>query len=124
MTSEFSEFWQTYPRKQKRAAAQIMWNRLSEDEKRLAIAALPNHVAYWLAKNGGDTEYIPLAASWLNPRDGRRWEDELEVPKKSRPENAWWTNEIGVQRKARELGLSARPGESMETFKARIREAA
>lgn len=72
--AEFSEFWQQYPRKIKKAHAFKMWMRLTSDEKKAALAALLAHVKHW---NGKELEFIPHAGSWLNPVDGRRWEDEL-----------------------------------------------
>ena len=71
---EFSEFWLKYPRKTKKAHALKMWQRLTSGEKTAAVLALPAHVRYW---NGREVEFIPHAGSWLNPVDGRRWEDEL-----------------------------------------------
>lgn len=72
--AEFSEFWLAYPRKTKKAHALKMWTRLTSEEKKAALAALPAHVKHW---NGKELEFIPHAGSWLNPVDGRRWEDEL-----------------------------------------------
>jgi len=40
------------------------------------IEALPKHIKMWQAE-GRTTKMIPLPASWLNPVQGRRWEDEL-----------------------------------------------
>ena len=71
---EFEEFWTIYPRKVQKAHALKMWNRLTGEEKKAALAALPAHVKHW---NGKELEFIPHAGSWLNPVDGRRWEDEL-----------------------------------------------
>ena len=75
-TAEFDQFWSLYPRREAKAAAVKMWRKLKPEERDAALAALPAHVAYW-QRAQRDRERIPHAATWLNPVDGRRWEDEL-----------------------------------------------
>lgn len=74
--NDFDAFWHLYPRKVAKAHARSMWARLTSAERTAALAALPAHVAYWTARQT-PPEYIPHAGTWLNPRAGRRWEDEL-----------------------------------------------
>lgn len=117
----FATFYQLYPRKMKRAEAQVMWNRLKTDERILALAAIPKHIAYWEAQ-GTEKHYIPLPSSWLNPVLGRRWEDEIEIeqPRQKVQQIAWWTSEAGCIAKGLEVGISPYPGEDMAQFKGRI----
>jgi hypothetical protein len=75
-TVEFDQFWTLYPRREAKAAAVKMWRKLKLEERVAALAALPKHVDYW-QRSGRERERIPHAATWLNPVDGRRWEDEL-----------------------------------------------
>jgi len=75
-TLPFEDFWKLYPKKVHRPNAATMWGRLSLDEQRAAMAALPNHVALW-QRERREMSTIPNPASWLNPKLGRRWEDEI-----------------------------------------------
>lgn len=121
---EFDQFYQMYPLKKARANAQMMWNRLTEQEKKEAIAALPNHIKYW-DTNGTTKEFIPHAASWLNPKIGRRWEDEIEMPKPSaKITSAWWTSDDATIAEGNRRGMQARPGESMSGFRERLKVSA
>ena len=106
---EFDEFWKMYPRKVARKDAMKAWNKLTPDQKRAAIENLPRHVAQW-----DDPNYTPHAATWLN---GERWTDELPEKKSSAD---WMRTTSGIEMKARELGISAKPGEDWHSLKARI----
>jgi hypothetical protein len=100
-----------------------MWDRLTEEEKKLAIEAIPDHIRLWAATNT-EKHFIPHAGSWLNPVLGRRWEDEIEFPQAKTKETtvAWWSTEATVIAKGNEYGLSPRPGEDIHTFKGRVIE--
>lgn len=115
--AEFEQFWSIYPRKVARAHAHKMWKRLTPPEKNAALAAIPLHVRYWEV-TGRQLERIPHAGSWLNPEDGRRWEDEIRMPEPRAQE--WWRSGKGIEERARALGIAARPGESHEDLRARI----
>lgn len=73
---DYDAWYALYPRKQAKASGFVMWNRLTVEEQTLAMEALPKHVKMWQAQ-GRTKSMIPLPASWLNPREGRRWEDDL-----------------------------------------------
>lgn len=113
-----SDFWIHYPRKVAKAHALKMWRRLTTEEKFAAAHAIPIHVRYWQAA-GRTVDRIPHAGSWLNPDEGRRWEDELEMPQA--PEEAqWWKTTSGIEAKARQMGITPRAGEGWHDLKARI----
>lgn len=116
----FEEFYQQYPKKVARKEAEKAWARLSPNDKQKALDALPTHLKYWDVK-GTQRDYIPHPATWLN---GARFEDELEltefVPQKA---VAWWATDDGVMKKAAEVSIRPRAGESMPEFKARVVEA-
>lgn len=114
--NDFDTFWNLYPRKVAKAHARKMWARLTEPQKFAAIQALPVHVRYWEAA-GRDAERIPHPGSWIG---GERWEDELDMPQPMKVADAWWASNEGIQRKATELGVFARAGESYQDLKARI----
>ena len=114
---EFDQFYSRYPKKVARKEAEKAWARLSPDDKQKALEALPTHLKYWDVK-GTEREFIPHPATWLN---GARFEDELEltehVPQRA---VAWWASDDGVMKKAAEVGIRPRAGESMPEFKARV----
>lgn len=118
---DFDLFWKQYPRKIAKANARIMWGRMTEEEHRLALDAIPNHVRLWTAENRQQS-CIPHAATWLNPVLGRRWEDEIELPEKKETtiKVAWWSTEATMLEKGRELGTQPRPGEDWGHFKSRL----
>jgi uncharacterized protein YdaU (DUF1376 family) len=71
----FAEFWDAYPRKVSKKAAEKAWTKLAPDEtlRWVIMGALvaAKKCDTWRNSN---VEYIPHAATWLN---GRRWEDEI-----------------------------------------------
>ncbi len=64
----FTEFWQVYPRRVAKPAAEKCWRRLSKSDKRAALQFLAR--AEWPEEK----KFIPHPATWINQR---RWEDEL-----------------------------------------------
>ena len=59
----FDQFWQHYPRKIAKRAAQKAFDRLTKDEQAQAVEAIEEHVAYWKLK-GTEMDFIPHAATW------------------------------------------------------------
>lgn len=78
----FLGFWQEYPRKVGKAAAEKAWRKAARGPGgRLAeiMLGLEAHKREWQRK-GTALEFIPHPATWLN---NRRWEDEIgtaEIP--------------------------------------------
>lgn len=122
---DFSTFWESWPRKTAKKAAERAWARLSKRDQRAALEALPKHVAFWRATQTGP-QFVPHPATWLN---GARWEDEVVIPEKPQARAvatgpAWWTSHVLMEAKAREVGLGiARPGETSDQYRARIQQA-
>lgn len=77
---DFDLFWQMYPRRVAKVAAQKAWNKLTPKDKAAALAALPAHVASWAHR---DIEHVPHGGTWLNQQ---RWTDELTPRKPKQPE--------------------------------------
>lgn len=75
----FLPFWEQYRNKKGKQKAIQAWNRMTEQEQKLALDALPAHnkQEQWIRDDG---RYIPHPATWLN---GKRWLDEL-VPAKDK----------------------------------------
>ena len=69
----FEQFWQAYPRKVSKSAAQKAFTKLKVTQtlldKMLVQIERAKQTNQWQ-----DPQYIPHPATWLN---GRRWEDEL-----------------------------------------------
>lgn len=71
----FAEFWELYPRKIAKSAAQKAWRslRLGDSARGQVIADLNRRLAGEWAKK--DKQYIPHPTTYLHQR---RWEDEVE----------------------------------------------
>lgn len=74
----FDRFWDQYPKKVGKLAAQQAWEKLSVDEalleRMLAALEAAKKSEQWSRDNG---RYRPNPATWLSQR---RWEDEWEPP--------------------------------------------
>lgn len=114
----FQDFYNLYPRKQGKRAAEKSWLRLTTQEQSDALEALPNHLAYWKLK-GTEKDYIPHPATWINQG---RWEDELDMTVKQikRPELPWYSTDEATIKKGQEIGLNPYAGESMGNYRQRI----
>lgn len=117
---DFEQFWKQYPRRVAKAHAMKMWRQLTPDEQSAALLAIPIHARFWTL-SGRPLEKIPHAGSWLNPVEGRRWEDELEMPKATQAPDDWMKSQRGIEAKARETGCwPARANEGWHELKARV----
>jgi hypothetical protein len=116
---DFDLLWQLYPRKVSKKPARMLWERMTEDQQAEILEALPNHIDYWEAIDQ-PKEFIPHLRTWLYQE---RWTDEIELPKPKEVQDTWWTSEQGIERKAKELGINPRPGESWFEVKGRINDA-
>lgn len=77
----FDEFWQEYPRKIGKIAAQKAFGKLAAEEKRdciLHVRERKTRDAQWLKDNG---QFIPHPLTFLNQG---RWMDEYEVAPQAR----------------------------------------
>lgn len=73
----FAEFWEEYPKKVGKKAAQTSWNKIKPDTElfeRIITAVTAAKVSDQWIKEGG--RYIPNPATWLNQG---RWDDELPL---------------------------------------------
>lgn len=75
----FDAFWDAYPRKAAKKAAEDSYRKLSPDDRNAALSGL-DPFKRWLRENEVEIEFVPHAATWLN---NRRWEDELDLQKES-----------------------------------------
>ena len=97
--------------------ARTAWAKLTDKQKVAAMTALPNHLQYWKQKET-DSEFIPFPATWLNQE---RFEDEIDLTVKSeRPKLPWYSSDQLTMEHGQKLGISARPGESMQQYRARL----
>mgnify|MGYP000897917542 CR=1 FL=1 len=69
----FDEFWTRYPRHEGKGAAEHSWVKMSDSDRRAAVAASIEFGEKWTARPKEDRKFCPLPSTWLN---GRRWEDE------------------------------------------------
>lgn len=114
----FDNFWSKYPRKVAKKAAMQAFVKLPIDEQELAVDTLDTHLEYWKMKET-ESEFIPHPATWLNQG---RYFDELDLKPKApkKPALPWYSTEQMTMDKARELGMTPRPGEDMGQFRSRI----
>jgi hypothetical protein len=73
----FNAFWERYPKRVARAAAERAWKKLVPDSttSNAIQAALVNHLENWKIL-GTSQQYIPHGSTWLN---NRQWEDEIDL---------------------------------------------
>lgn len=70
---DFESFYKKYPNKKGRKDAEMMWKRLTEQERILAMEWLTRYIIYW-KKTNKEKQHLPHPATWIN---WRRWEDDL-----------------------------------------------
>lgn len=112
----FSIFWKLYPRKDSKVPAQKAWEKInpSAELQQTILAALQKfkECDQWARENG---KFVPFASTWLNQK---RWEDEttpampISVPVAKPKFDDWFRSDAGISRKASELGIQARGGET------------
>lgn len=126
----FSIFWKLYPRKDSKVPAQKAYEKLAPSpnlQQHILDALQKFKVCDQWVREGG--KFIPFASTWLNQR---RWDDEPPLPAVAtvaRPKfDDWYRSDAGISRKAAELGISARGGETYanlrERCEAKIRQLA
>lgn len=74
--ARFKLFWDAYPRKENKGAAERAWKKINPDDA--LTQAIVNAVgqAQKLDNRFRDKQYIPHPSTWLN---GRGWEDEYDT---------------------------------------------
>lgn len=82
----FSEFWEAYPRKAGKGAAQKAFSKVKVPLDTLLTALEQQKRSDQWNRDGG--QYIPYPATWLNQR---RWEDEppAQPEKEAEPADDW-----------------------------------
>jgi hypothetical protein len=65
----FEVFWEMYPNHRNPKKAETKWKGLTVKNQKLAMEALPNHVAHW-----DNPRFVPYATTWINQE---RWLDEI-----------------------------------------------
>ncbi|MBM3205934.1 hypothetical protein FJZ41_03760 [Candidatus Shapirobacteria bacterium] len=78
VTSEFTQFWQSYPKKIGKSAALKVWEKIKNRPPiETILTAIENqkNSNQWKKENG---QFIPNPTTWLNQG---RWDDEIFVKK-------------------------------------------
>lgn len=95
ITERFNTFWEAYPRKTGRGAAEKAFRKIkpSGDLLQTMLNAIEaqKRSNQWQRDNG---QFIPLPTTWLNQK---RWEDEAEIG--NQPENMdtdEWLRKLGI----------------------------
>ncbi len=71
-TTPFDEFWTAYDHKKSKSVSVKAWKKLNDQEKKLALEAVPQYLAYIRKDNVTQCH----ASTWLNQK---RWEDDNSV---------------------------------------------
>lgn len=83
----FDQFWEAYPKKVGKGAAQKSFEKLRVTDEllqtMLTVIERMKRTPQWTKDNG---QYIPNPQTWLNQR---RWEDEVPVQQSQRPLNPY-----------------------------------
>lgn len=77
---EFENFWIIYKRKIDKGRAEKSFNRLTAQEKILAVAGAKKWAEKWETEKT-DLEFIPHPTTWLN---NKRWEAEIIINTKTK----------------------------------------
>lgn len=83
--TDFSRFWQVYPKRQAKGSAEKAWVqsvKIADPEDIIAAAGV--YAEHCKTK---DKQYVKNPATWLN---AKCWEDEIEPPVKSKQELQYW----------------------------------
>ena len=75
--NRFDEFWNQYPRRIAKKAAQKAWDRIKPDAA-LVEQIMAGLRAQLRTMSLKEKQFIPHPATWLR---GERWNDEIEQPK-------------------------------------------
>lgn len=70
--TSFDEFWEIYDHKKSKKGSMIAWKKLTNEEKKLALEAVPQYLAYIRKDNVTQCH----ASTWLNQK---RWEDDNSI---------------------------------------------
>lgn len=122
IAARFDEFWETWPqseRKQDKKKCREKW--LADKLDPLADKIFEDIAARKVGQKWSDPQYIEGPLVYLN---NRRWEDGFTPMPAATKNGQWWTSDASVIAKGESLGLRARPGESMDSFKGRVSAAA
>lgn len=124
----FNLFWSAGLRKLKRKDTEKIFARIVKDKKTCPVE-LGQQLHDDIKKR---LEYQQFGFAQLHPStylNGERWTDEYVDNRQpenntAKPDNdRWWISDSGIERKAREMGMSPRPTESYRDLADRIRQA-
>jgi hypothetical protein len=112
----FEIFWSKYPRKVAKRAAKAVFDRMSTEDKELAIKAIDTHLQHWKIE-GTELAFIPHPTTWL--RQGR-FEDEIVIQVVKGKE--WHETGPGITAKGLEFGLEPSQFQHFYQFKEAVFE--
>jgi hypothetical protein len=119
----FEIVWKTLPKRAgnnpKRKAESAYKARLAEKHTPVEmIDGAARYARYVRAAGKEGTEYVLQARTFLGP--DKQFLQAWELPSAV---NEWWKSDEATIAKGKELNLPARPGETMQDYRARLREA-
>lgn len=114
----FEIFWSKYPRKVAKRAAKAVFDRMSNEDKQMAVDSIDKHLQHWKIE-GTELAFIPHPTTWL--RQGR-FEDEIIIQIIKGKE--WHETGPGITAKGLEFGLEPSQFDHFYQFKEAVFEMA
>jgi hypothetical protein len=88
----FEDFWKEYPKKIDKIKTRKAWRKISPNaDLRISIMGALLRQKLLPSWNKEQGQYIPHPTSWLN---GRRWEDQYEVPEPEPARQGVWGKKL------------------------------
>ena len=113
----FESFWAKYPRKVAKRAAKAVFDRMTTEDKQMAVNALDTHLKHWQIE-GTELAFIPHPTTWL--RQGR-FEDEIIIQAVKGKE--WHETSTGLIEKGREYNINPNQFNHFYQFKEAVHNA-
>jgi len=112
-----------------KAAAWKAWKARLRDGVNAAdlIAGIERYAVFVQRTGKAGTQFVKCLETFLGPHGHFRQSWEVTAAGEAARRgvdklDAWWTSDAGVERKGRELGIEARKGEAMASYRDRIRQ--
>ena len=113
----FELFWSKYPRKVAKRAAKAIFDRMTTEDKEMAVKSIDTHLKHWQIE-GTELAFIPHPTTWL--RQGR-FEDEIVIQVIKGKE--WHETGPGITAKGAEFGLEPSQFQHFYQFKEAVFQA-
>jgi hypothetical protein len=117
--NDFDTFWAAYPWKAAKKDARKAWEQSAQ--VRPSIEAILTAISAAKESRQWREGFVPLPATWLR---GERWDDEHEITiiNPIKKQETWWTSDAATEAYGNSKGCQARPGETMQNYRERLKQ--